>query len=128
MIAPGHNDDHAGKVTPIGGARTLPDMSAVELAILVALLQTGPAVIAIFARKLEDWFAMPFGAADLDPSLRRLRAKGWAADEGDGRLAPTAAAFEPTRTIYAGLVRMIASHFRNATDPDQLNLIDDTKE
>ena len=126
MIASGHDDDPRGVVTPIGGAQALPDMTALELAVIVALLQTGPSVIALFSRKIEDWFATPLKPSDLDPSLRRLWTKGWLSDGAGGELSPTPAALEPTRTIYSGLVRMIGSQFQEASDTAPLNLIDDT--
>ena len=127
MIAPGQDDDTRGTVTPIGGAQALPDMTALELAVIVALLQTGPSVIALFSRKIEDWFSTPLRPSDLDPSLRRLRTKGWLSDGAGGELSPTIEALEPTRTIYSGLVRMIGSQLQDAADTAQLNLIDDTE-
>ena len=91
------------------GSSPLPDMTVVELAIVIALLRDPPGTLASIAPILADWFRRPVSPAQLlQPSQRMLRL-GWIESNADGTLIPGQAAFEPTAWFYAGFIRMLGS-------------------
>ncbi len=100
----------------------LPDMSVVEIAIIVALLRRGPAPADALAPMLSDWFAQPVRSPDLAPSVGRMTGRGWLARRGD-RLEPTPAAYAPTQLLYAGFIRLLGRDGDAPGDDGQLSLL-----
>lgn len=119
-------------VTHIGGGR-LPDMTVVEVAVVVALLRRGPSRIDALAPVLAEWFATPVAFSDLTPSVRRMFGRGWLAEARDGRLSPGLLALQPTQRLYAGFIRMLrpdldlGHEFEPVRNDDQLSLAYDAR-
>lgn len=103
----------------------LPDMSVVEIAIIVALLRRGPAPVDALAPMLSDWFAQPVRSPDIAPSVGRMTGRGWLARRGE-RLEPTPAAYAPTQLLYAGFIRLLGRDNDASADDGQLSLLADT--
>lgn len=104
---------------------SLPDMTVVEVSIIVALLRRGPTAPDGLAPVLADWFAMPVRSDDLAPSVRRMTRRGWLARRGGGTLAPTPSAYQPTQVLYAGFIRLLGRESEPHDDDGQLNLLGD---
>lgn len=104
---------------------SLPDMSVVEIAIIVALLRRGPAPVDALAPMLADWFAQPVRSPDIAPSVGRMTGRGWLARRGE-RLEPTPAAYAPTQLLYAGFIRLLGRDTDASSDDGQLSLLADT--
>lgn len=96
------------RVTPIA-ATPLPDMTVIELSVLVALLTDGPLRPDRLARAIADWFVRPVRIGDLEPCLAGMAAKGWVLRADVGSLFPARAAEATTLQLYAGLIRMIGA-------------------
>lgn len=114
-------------VIPIGDG-TLPDMSVVEVSIIVALLRGGPAAADALAPVLSDWFARPVRSPDLAPSVGRMTRRGWLAQRGGGQLEPTSAAYAPTQLLYAGFIRLLGRDSKPASDEGQMSLLGDLEQ
>ncbi len=106
------------------GAPTLPDMTVVELSLVIALLRDGAAGAERIAGTVAGWYARPVRSRDLAPSIARLTARGWLVAGSDGALSPTPRAHQPTSLLYACVIRMIGDAEREGNDGRQLHLID----
>lgn len=95
--------------TMLSGEPPLPDMTVIELSVIVALLEDGPLRRERIARLIEDWFVRPVRPTELEPCLNRMQARGWVSDEAGTALSPTRAAEAPTMLLYAGAIRMIGA-------------------
>ena len=121
-----HTSARMGEVHYIGG-EGLPDMTVVELAIIVALLRRGlPTAIEDLAPVLSQWFACPVNPAQLAGPIRRMAREGWLA-EGPIGLMPDRGALEPMKLLYGGFIRMFGEELTDvvASAGEQLSLIDD---
>ncbi len=110
-----------GSVVPIRGT-SLPGMTVVELAIIIALLRLGPSPIGAVAPVLSGWFAVAVRPEDLASSVRRMLGQGWLAEDGAGCLRPAPAALAPTQLLYAGFIRMLGDGLEPAQALEQLSL------
>lgn len=104
---------------------SLPDMSVVEVAIIVALLRRGPAPADALAPMLSDWFARPVRSPDLAESIGRMTRRGWLLLGGGGRLEPTPGAYVPTQLLFAGFIRLLGRDDDAPGDDGQLSLLGD---
>lgn len=95
------------RVTPL--APPLPDMTVIELSVIVALLTSGPLNRDRIRQVVGDWFVRSTRTFDLEPCLARLRARSWLFEDPVKALSPTRAGEEPTLLLYAGVIRMIGA-------------------
>lgn len=107
LVMPNSGNVHA--LTP------LPDLTVVEVSIIVALLRIGPAVIDALCPVLTGWFMKPVVQTELAPSVSRLQGRGWLVERPGGELVPSPSAYEPTQRLYSAFIRMLA---REGSDGD----------
>ena len=86
----------------------LPDLTVVEVSIIVALLRKGPAVLEALCPVLAGWFMKPIIGSELVPSVRRLQGRGWLVERPGGELVPSPSAYDPTQRLYSAFIRMLA--------------------
>ena len=108
------------RVTPL--AHRLPDMTVVELSVVVALLTDGPLGRDRIRQVVDDWFVQSMRTFDLEPCLARMKARGWLREDPVKALSPTRAAEAPTLLLYAGVIRMIGTIEGDGRDARSLRL------
>ena len=112
------------KITSFDQARTTPDLSVMEFAILIALLRHGPVPAPIILPTLSDWLNTELGLSDIQPQIRRLLHNGMVT-EPDGVLTPHKKSLEPVSMLYQLVIRMIGTEFSRVLSKATPSLLDE---
>lgn len=99
-------------------AGPLPDLSVIELAIVIALLRRGPLNRDALAKVIADWLARAVTPRELYRPVARMIRRGWLVDCDHMCLAPTAVVQAQARQLYAAFIRMLAEE-RNCAGSDR---------
>ena len=110
-------------VLSLAGERGLPDLTVVEFAVLIALLQLGPSTLVQLRATVADWFGQELTPLALSPAVRRLRHQGMLIEHADGRLQTVAHAGPPVAACFAAAIRITGTEFRRLliSDPARVS-------